>query len=162
MIVGWVLNHQNVRDSPNVNDTLKMPDGSKVGKKILEVSVNDLHTNSAKSGIEGTLDGEQRVIIGHETFCLMLKKEIPCLKKATDKHMQMCCCNLCLTAMKFQEVLNVFRNQKIRDLTFAHEKCESTKEFNKHRQNTPKSVALKMSAIEEKLGEPQKFQLPQK
>ena len=121
LIVGWVINHQNVRDSPNVNDTLKMPDGSKVGKKILEISVNDLHNDLAKSGIEGILDSEQRVIIGHETFRLMLKKEIPYLKKATDKHMQMCCCNLCLTAMKYQEVLNVFRNQKIRELTFAHE-----------------------------------------
>ena len=112
LIVGWVLNHQNVRDSPNVNDTLKMPDGSKVGQKFLEVSVNDLHNDLAKSGTEGTLDGEQRVTIGHETFCLMLKKEIPFLKNAIDKHMQMCCCNLCLTAMKFQEVLNAFWNKK--------------------------------------------------
>ena len=70
-----------MRDSPNVNDTLMMPDGSKVGKKILEVSVNGLHNDLAKSGTEGVLDDEQRVTIGHETFCLMLKKEIPHIKK---------------------------------------------------------------------------------
>ena len=70
--------------------------------------MNDLHNNLAKSSTEGVLHDEQRVMIGHETFCLMLKKEIPHLKKATEKHMQMCCCKLCLTGMKFQEVQHTF------------------------------------------------------
>ena len=34
MIIGWVLNHDNVRNSSNYKDTLKMKDGTVVGKKI--------------------------------------------------------------------------------------------------------------------------------
>ena len=78
--------------------------------------MNELHSDLANSGIEGILDDNDRVTIGHESFRKLLKKEIPCLKKATAKHMQMCCCHICLTAMKFQEVLNSFRRKKINSL----------------------------------------------
>ena len=115
LIVSWVLHHPHVRDSPNMNDTLLMPNGERVGKKLLQIPVTTLHNDLADSQIEGIRDDDGNLMVGHTSFCNLLKKELPMLKRATAKHLLRCACEVCLIMMKMQDSLNSFR-KKLKEL----------------------------------------------
>ena len=68
-IVMFVDNHEHVRFSPNMNNTLKVKWCDKrVAKKILEISVNNLLMDLSKSGMDGVLDEEGNLTLGDTTF----------------------------------------------------------------------------------------------
>ena len=81
-IVNFVNNHEHVRFSPNVNDVLTI-NNQKIPKKLLEISKAELHQDLSKSGIEGILDKNNNIIISESMFHVLLKEEMPYLKKAT-------------------------------------------------------------------------------
>ena len=87
-----------------MNDTLKIGDAY-VGKLILEVSVNDLLMDLSRSGIEGILDLKGNLTLSDTNFRKILKEHIPQLKKATEKHKQSCCYEICLTTSHIHEQL---------------------------------------------------------
>ena len=95
-----------------MNDTLKI-NGDLVGKLILEISINDLLMDLSRSGIEGILDEKGNLALSDTNFRLLLKKEIPQLKKATEKHKQSCCCDICLTMTNMHEQLQKHRSRKL-------------------------------------------------
>ena len=65
----FVDNHEHVRFSPNMNDTLKVKGSDEqVAKKILEISVNDLLMDLSKSGTDGVLDDEGNLTLGDMAF----------------------------------------------------------------------------------------------
>ena len=43
----------------------------------------------------------------------LLKEEIPHLRQATEKHIQMCCCETCLVFEQMHEQLKLFRRQRV-------------------------------------------------
>ena len=111
-ILQFVKNHEHVRQSPNINDTLKIND-QLVGKLILEISVNDLLMDLSKSGIEGILDDDGNLKISDTNFRQLLKVKIPELRKATEKHKQSCCCDTCLTMINMHQQLLRHRTKKL-------------------------------------------------
>ena len=95
-----------------MNDTLKI-NGEVVGKLILEISINDLLMDVSRSGIEGIRDDNGNLTLSDTNFRMLLKKEIPQLKKATEKHKQSCCCDICLTMTNMHEQLLKHRSRKL-------------------------------------------------
>ena len=77
--------------------------------------MNNLLMDLSKSGIDGMLDEEGNLTLGDTTFQQMLKEHLPHLKKATNKHLQSCCCEICLTMMKMHAELLRWR-QKIKEM----------------------------------------------
>ena len=114
-IIQFVKQHEHVRPSPNMNDTLKIGERL-VGKLILEISVNDLLMDISKSGIDGILDDQGNLTLSDTNFRLLLKKKLPQLKRATEKHKQSCCCDICLTMMNMHQQLLKHRVRKVASL----------------------------------------------
>ena len=90
--------HQFVHDSPNYKDTLK--NGQSVGKLIRLCSVRELH-NDLTEEVPETKDVTGKVLISDSSLCKILRKCVPKLKKARNKHKSMCCCQLYMST-KFQ------------------------------------------------------------
>ena len=93
-----------------------MINGQLVGKLILEISVNDLLMDVSKSGIEGILDDDGNLTLSDTNFRILLKQRLPQLKRATEKHKQSCCCDICLTMMNMHEQLIKHRTRKVASL----------------------------------------------
>ena len=85
---------------------------NKLQKKNLEISVNDLLVELSKSGMDGVLDDSGNLAIDDNTFRKLLKEHLPHLRKATEKHLQSCCCEICLTMMKMHSELVRWREKK--------------------------------------------------
>ena len=73
--------------------------------------MNNLLMDLSKSGTDGTLDEEGDLAIGDTTFRQVLKEHLPHLRKATKKHLQSCCCEICLTMMKMHVELLRWREK---------------------------------------------------
>ena len=114
-VVKFVDDHPNVKFSPNHQDTSKT-NGKRVAKKIRTVSINDLHNDLKKKGPKELLDENGDIKLGCDSFNKLLKKELPELRKATDKHKLTCGCEICIVAGHMQNALNHFRVKKMTDL----------------------------------------------
>lgn len=117
----WVLNHPRVVASPIANDTilvLNRATGKKerVGKLLREVSVRELHNDLIEKSIEAGGKGgglecardanSGNVLISDTALRYLLPEQ---LKPMTERHKQMCGCELCLTPDSLQRTVNAFR-----------------------------------------------------
>ena len=125
-IIHWISNHDHVRQSPCMNDVLKI-NGESTPKKIIEISISDLHKDLATSGMDGILDKNNNIVIGETSLRALIQKEMPYLKKVTTKHMEMCGCITCIVTNNVHRSLNFFRKQKVINLEkqFQKEKALS-------------------------------------
>ena len=109
-------NHQFVRVSPIQADTLQI-NGRKTPKLLREVSMRELHNDMVESvedgGLECALDSDGKSRIGDSSLRKILKKEIPELRKANERHKQMCGCENCIGIRYLQVALNLFRTNFI-------------------------------------------------
>lgn len=124
----WVLNHPRVVNSPIGNDTLLVDNretGKKerVGKLLLEISIRELHNDlielpvdkgGAGGGLPSARDARtDRIIISDTALRYLLP---PQLVGMTEKHKQMCGCEVCLIADSHQKSLNARRVRLKREL----------------------------------------------
>lgn len=127
-ILSWVQNHEWVRVSPNKSDTLKIGKENVI-KLLCEVSINELYNDLKDSKIQGILDEKtEKIVIGYDTFSKMLKKHTPNLKKATNKHLETCGCETCITQVNIQRSLNDFRKKTLARLRLDMEKAKNAVE----------------------------------
>ena len=94
-----------------MNDTFKMPNGERVGKKLLQIQVTTLHHDLTNSQIKGICDDDENLMVAHTSFCNFQKNELPTLKLkwAMTKHLLRCECEVCLIMMKMQDSSNAFQ-----------------------------------------------------
>jgi hypothetical protein len=123
---GWVLDvdHPRVVNSPTANDTLLVlneESGKKerVGKLLIEISVRELHNDLISPASDGGLAAARvdgKVIISDTALRYLLP---PQLKPMTEKHKQMCGCEVCLVPDSPQRSLNARRARLKRELYAA-------------------------------------------
>ena len=97
--------------------------------KTLEISVNDSPKDLSKRGTDGVLDEEANLATGDTTFRQVLKEHLSHLRKVTKKHLQSCCCEICLTMMKMHAELLRWR--------------EKTKEMRSNLESQTKKALIK-------------------
>ena len=108
--VKFVKGHQFLRDSPNYKHTLKI-NGQSVGKLIRLCSVRELH-NDLTEKVPEMKDVISKVLISDTSLCKTLREYVPELKKASNKHRSMCCCQLCIsTKFQFGALTSYCRNK---------------------------------------------------
>ena len=127
----WVLSHPRVVNSPIANETLLVKDrdtGKKerVGKLLLEITIRELHNDlielpieqgGAGGGLASARDERTGKVIISDTALRYLLP--PQLKKMTEKHKQMCGCEICLIADSHQKSLSARRVRLKRELLSA-------------------------------------------
>jgi hypothetical protein len=119
----WITEHPMVVDSPISNDTLKIHDeetGKKtktVGKLLLQIPIRELHNDlvlaAEKGDLPGLLDLNGRIVVSDTSLRNILP---PQLRRATERHKQMCGCETCLTPRSHQQSLNSWRDRHLRQL----------------------------------------------
>jgi hypothetical protein len=111
----WVLNHPNVVDLPIARDTLFIKDPEtgvkkRTGKLLLEILVQELHNNLLEPSVNGGLGCARsptgEVLISDTALRYLLP---PQLRPMTERHKQMCGCEVCLSVHSFQSTLNAWR-----------------------------------------------------
>ena len=114
-------------DSPITSDTLLVKNeenGKKerVGKLLLEIDIRELHNNMIAppppdgGGLAEARDAAGKIIISDTALRYLLP---PQLKKMTEKHKQMCGCEICLIGDSHQKSINARRWRLKRDLHAA-------------------------------------------
>ena len=132
-----------------MNDTLKI-NRRQVAMKLREISVEELHRDLAKSGIEGILDHNKNIIIGETSLQLLLQEKMPELKKATTKHLEMCGCFNCIVTNNVHRSMKLFRKNKLKRL-------EEKANMEKSRLNQLEQVNNSSSYIQRNLYDNQKI-----
>ena len=129
-LVKWIISHPRVVNSPITRDTLlvKNPETKqkeRVGKLLLEIDVRELHNDLIElpvekggkgGGLAEARDSNGKIIISDTSLRYLLP---PQLKRMTEKHKQMCGCEVCLIGDSHQKTLNAFRVRHKRDLRAA-------------------------------------------
>jgi hypothetical protein len=99
----WILGHPRVIQSPITNDTLLIRNRetgviTRVPKLLIEISIRELHNDLIElpesGGLAEARDAEGKVIISDSMLRCLLP---PQLRKMTERHKQMCGCEVCLT-----------------------------------------------------------------
>jgi hypothetical protein len=108
----WVMNHQFVRVSPIKSDTLQIG-GRQEPKLLREIPIREMHNDLLRSeedcGLKCARDENGQPTISDTRFRVMLKEVLPQLRKATQRHKQMCGCETCIGVRYLQSALNRFR-----------------------------------------------------
>ena len=135
-IVDWVRTHPNVVPSLQMRDTLII-NGERVGKLLLEIPVRELHNSIIKPAEEGGLpcvrDASNRVLVSDTSFCSILKKHIPELRKATDAHRQMCGCEICVISTLMFKSIEAWRCKYVLKLNANAQTQQETTTANEYR-----------------------------
>ncbi len=112
----WVMHHQFVRVSPIKSDTLKIGEHEEP-KLLREVSIREMHNDMLRTvedcGLKCAQDDEGEPTISDTRFQILLKEVLPQLRKATQRHKQMCGCETCIGVRYLQFALNRFRANTI-------------------------------------------------
>ena len=86
-------------------------------KLLIEISIRELHNNLLElpesGGLAEARDAEGKVIISDSVLRCLLP---PQLWKMTDRHKQMCGCEICLSIIHLQQTLNRWRHRFSRQL----------------------------------------------
>jgi hypothetical protein len=148
LVQKWICDHPMVANSPIANDTLLVFDeqtqkkSTRVGKLLLQIPLRELHNNlveaSEKNEIPGLLhDG--RCVVSDTALRNILPKN---LRRATQRHKQMCGCETCLQPRSQQECLNRWRERWLRSLAReAKEELDTeVKALKQKRYDTYKSL----------------------
>jgi hypothetical protein len=127
----WILAHPQVVQSPITSDTLLLPDRETglticVPKLLLEISIRELHNDliapPKSGGLAEARDAEGHVIISDSVLRCLLP---PQLRKMTERHKQMCGCEVCLKVISMQQSLNAWRHRWLRKLKDEAASCTS-------------------------------------
>ena len=144
MVHDFIHKHEFVVDSPIMHDTLKVFDAT-TGKKtkvlaklLLQISIRELHNDLVAAAERGDLpellDSNGRMIISDTRLRSILP---PQLRRATQRHKQMCGCEVCLVPRSHQQSLNAFRCRHIRTL-----QRKADDEFNPRRKQQKKTSVI--------------------
>jgi hypothetical protein len=124
-VCDWVKNHPNVIHSPIANDTILIKveghdEKQRVGKLLLEIPVRELHclmvAKAEVGGLAVARDDSERIIISDSMLRKIIKKDMPQVKKATDRHKQMCGCEVCIQCASHQKSLSAWRYRRLQKL----------------------------------------------
>jgi hypothetical protein len=115
-VVDWVVKHENVIPSPIVSETLfvKLPGSTqkqRVTKLLLEIPVRELH-NRMLSELPVARDDRGKAVVSDTTLRRILKENVPQLRRASLRHKEMCCCEVCQSVFSLQRSLNAFRRRQ--------------------------------------------------
>jgi hypothetical protein len=111
--------------SPIANDTILVKleghdEKQRVGKLLLEIPVRELHclmvAKAEVGGLALAQDDSERIIISDSMLRKIIKKDMPQVKKATDRHKQMCGCELCIQCALHQKSLSAWRYRRLQKL----------------------------------------------
>jgi hypothetical protein len=111
-----------VQESPIANDALLHPNpvtGKKerVPKLLLQIPICELHRNLLKLVEEGGLpearDENGRALISDTALWSMMPEQLP---RATERHKQMCGCEVCIMVRSLQLTLNAWQKPHINKL----------------------------------------------
>jgi hypothetical protein len=130
----WVMHHQFVRVSPIKSDTLKIGEHEEP-KLLREVSIREMHNDMLRTvedcGLKCARDDEGEPTISDTRFRIMLKEVLPQLRKATQRHKQMCGCETCIGVRYLQFALNRFRANtvalRLKEIETLKETSEETR-----------------------------------
>ena len=148
LVQKWICDHPMVANSPIANDTLLVFDeqtqkkSKRVGKLLLQIPLRELHNNlveaSEKNEIPGLLHNG-RCVVSDTALRNILPKN---LRRATQRHKQMCGCETCLQPRSQQECLNRWRERWLRSLAReAKEELDTeVKALKQKRHDTYKSL----------------------
>jgi len=121
-VYAWIVDHEMVVESPIANDALlklNLVTGEKerVPKLLLQIPVRELHNDLLKPVEEGGLlearDNNGRALISDTALRSMMPEQ---LRRATERHKQMCGCEICITVRSLQQTLNAWRKRHINNL----------------------------------------------
>jgi hypothetical protein len=124
-VCDWVKNHPNVIHSPIANDTILIKlegheEKQRVGKLLLEIPVRELHclmvAKAEVGGLAVARDDCNQIIISDSMLRKIIKKDMPQVKKATDRHKQMCGCEVCIQIASHHKSLTAWRYRLLRKL----------------------------------------------
>jgi hypothetical protein len=105
------MNHQFVRVLPIKSDTLQI-DGREEPKLLREIPIREMHNDLLRSeedcGLKCARDENGQPTISDTRFRILLKEVLPQLRKATQRHKQMCGCETCIGVRYLQAALNRF------------------------------------------------------
>ena len=134
----WVKSHPNVIISPIANDAIFVGKGEerrRVPKLVREISVRELHNMmilpESEGGLGCVLDASGNVIVSDTSLRRIIKKHIPQLRPSTNRHMQMCGCEICISMRSIWEALTRWRTRKVSKLKKKAEEAASTAEEKK-------------------------------
>jgi hypothetical protein len=143
-VIEFVRNHKDVRVSPLWRDVLLIK-GDPVPKLLRECPIRELLNDVYAAKIEGISDEMSSHLLSYEKFRLVLKQKIPEMRKASNRHKQLCGCEICITVRTAHIALNKYR---VQNLKLLKENCKilnnEIKEFVcTHRSSEKKLEKLK-------------------
>ena len=116
----WILDHPRVVQSPIANETIKVLNletglKERATKLLREVSLRELHNDLIELSVEKGGKGgglpearaeDGKILISATAMRYLLP---PQLQAMTERHKQMCGCEICISADQLQQSLNAFR-----------------------------------------------------
>ena len=112
-VIEFVRNHKDVRVSPLWRDVLLIK-GDPVPKLLRECPIRELLNDVYAAKIEGISDKMTSKLLSYEKSRLVLKQKIPEMRKASNRHKQMCGCEICITTRTAQIALNKYRGHNLK------------------------------------------------
>jgi hypothetical protein len=121
LLDSWIRNHEMVVESPIKDETLLVLNPvtgikERKAKLLLCVPVRELHNDLVKdppTGLAGAKDANNKCVISDTMLRSLLPPE---LKPATNRHKQMCGCEICLSFRSQHCSLNAFRLRHLKIL----------------------------------------------
>ena len=117
----WILRHPHVIKSPYPQDTLlwKKQDGTveRIPKILISISIRELHNDMLKKesdgGLDGAVDTNGNAVISDTS----LRDNLPFnLRALTERHKQVCGCEVCTVVNKYHNTLKLFRYKRLKKL----------------------------------------------
>ena len=128
-LVQWMIAHPNVIQSPIVKDTI-LVDGVPTQKLLREISIRELHNMlvmpEIDGGLKGATEANGKVVVSDTSFTRIIKKYLPQLRRATERHKQMCGCEICITVRLHKRYLTAWQKRMVRKLEAKAEEVTST------------------------------------
>ena len=141
-VVEFMLNHEHVKESPIASDTLLIEDPEtkqrkRIHKLILEIPIRELHNDLVAAAERGDL-GEGffhngRFVITDTSLRRLLP---PNIRRATERHKQMCGCEACLSIRMLHDTLKAFRSRMTKKIEKeAREESDQAKKEEKQKKH---------------------------
>ena len=117
----WILRHPYVIKSPYPQDTLlwKKQDGTveRIPKILISISIRELHNDMLKKASDGGLDGAVDTNGNAVISDTSLRDNLPFnLRALTERHKQVCGCEVCTVVNKYHNTLKLFRYKRLKKL----------------------------------------------
>ena len=147
IIIDYIKSHKCVRASPITKDVILI-NGFPVGKLIRECSIRELHNDVLSQKFLGMNDSKGENMLSYEKMWLIIKQKIPEMKKATERHKEMCGCEICIIIEAAQIALNRFRKNKLRQFDVELQNIKKAmSENNSNLRSSQTILVLKLSIL---------------